>query len=233
MHPQCDDYWLTMHRIAKLYEQCGFDHRRISRWLINAYWRGEFKPRSSTSHPMIPRGAALAAFRDYDHPEILFLLNDIPMERRDDGSIRDALCPSIVLSERTEEWTDQHCEPAYRVLAHVDHNGVALDCVAGLMCQSVGGYELFAICTKLGVEPPPFWRRFWPRRKGDAHKLAQLVNWFHSKIEADERVTRGQLRDQAATFSIKAKTVVDKIWDEFAPDGWKSPGRPKGASNRH
>ena len=117
MDPQCDDYWLPMYRIAELYDLCGIDRGRVRRWLTNAYWRGELEAyaRPSALYRMMTCREMLAVWRDYDHPEILFLLNDIPMERRDDELIREPLCPSIVLPERTEEWTDQHCEPDYRV----------------------------------------------------------------------------------------------------------------------
>jgi hypothetical protein len=233
MDPQCDDYWLPMYRIVELYDQCGIDRRRVRRWLNNAYWRGEFEPYirpSSSNYPMMHRREILPVWRDYVHPGIHFSSNEIPIEPNDDGSIIVDLCSSIVLSERTEECTDQHYEPAYRVLAHVNHNGVALDCEAGLMCQFVGGYELFAICIKLGVAPPPFWRRFWPRRKGDAHKLAQLARWLHSRIEAHERVTREQVRAEAEKYSIRS---IDKIWDVLALDCWKLRGRIKGTKNRH
>ena len=233
MDPQCDDYWLPLYRIAELYNQCGINRRRVRRWLHNEYWRGGFDlfaRLSSPGYPMMPRREILPVWRDHVHPGILFIPNEIPIKPRDDGSIIVDRYPRIVLPEETDNWTDHQREDAYKSLAQVDLGNVNLICSAGLMCQYIGGYELVAICTKLGVAPPPFWRRFWPRRKGDAHKLAQVASWFHSRIEAHERVTREQLRAEAEKYSLRS---VDKIWDEFAPNGWKSRGRIKGTKNRH
>jgi hypothetical protein len=236
MDPQCDDYWLPMYRIAELYDQCGVDRGRIRRWLNNTYWRGEFEPfarPSSPNYPMTPRREILPVWRDYVHPGIRFTPKEIPIEPRDDGSIVVDLRSSIVLPEETDKWTGHQCEAACKSIAQVDLSNVSLNCSAGLMCQFVGAYELFAICEKCGATPPPFWRRFAPNRNVDIHKLARFVSWFHCKITAHERLTKEQLRAEAIkAFSISS-TAFDKVWREFSPEARKSPGRPPGSKNRN
>ena len=237
MDPQCDDDWLPMYRIAELYDQCGTDRGQVRRWLNNSYWRGEFEPFARPSlpnYPMMPRREILPVWRDYVHPGIRFSPNEIPIEPHDEHvPIIVDLCPSIVLPEETSEWTDHQCEAAYRSLAQVDLSNVNLICSTGLMCQFVGAYELFAICEKCGTTPPPFWRRFAPNRNVDIHKLARLVSWFHCKIAAHERSTKEQLRAEAITAFSISSTAFDKVWHEFAPEAWKSPGRPPGSRNSH
>jgi hypothetical protein len=94
-----------------MYGRCGFDRERAWRWLNNMYWREEFEPytRSTISdHPMTPRREMLAAWRDGDHPRIHFASSEVPIERRDDGTIIVELSKRIVLPEQTDEWNEQH-----------------------------------------------------------------------------------------------------------------------------
>jgi hypothetical protein len=236
MDPQCDDYWLFMDRIVEMYGRCGFDRERAWRWLNNMYWRGEFEPyaRSTISYyPMIPRRQMLAVWRECDHPGMRFCCNEIPVYQYDDGAIRVDLFKDIVLPEQTDAWTEQHCNDAYKILAHVDQSDIEPVCLAGLMCQFVGSYELLAICREEGLDPPPFWRSFKPPPKGTNYqRFAQLASWFNTKISAGERVTNPQLIAEAESqFSIVG-SAVDAVWS-FAPKEWRKRGRPLGSRNRH
>jgi hypothetical protein len=159
MDPQCDDYWLFMGRIVEMYGRCGFDRERAWRWLNNMYWRGQFEPyaRSTISdYPMIPRRQMLAVWRECDHPGIRFCCKEIPVYEYDDGAIKVDLFKDIVLPDQTDAWTEQHCNVAYKILAHVDQSDIEPVCLAGLMCQFVGSYELLAICHEGRLDPPPF-----------------------------------------------------------------------------
>jgi hypothetical protein len=95
----------------------------------------------------------LAVWRGYGHPKILFSTGEI-----DGASIIVDPRERIILPKQTDAWTDQDCNDAYRILAHVDYSDVEPGCMAGLMCQYIGQHELTAISAKWGAAPVPFSR---------------------------------------------------------------------------
>jgi hypothetical protein len=175
----------------------------------------------------------LAVWRGYVHPGILFSPNEIPTERGDDGSIMVDPRERISLSEQTDAWTDRDCDDAYKILAHLDYSDVERGCMAGLMCQYIGRYELTAISEKWGEGPVPFSKRPVSSTKIDRQMtVARVVSWFQGKIDAREWSPQQQLCAEAdREFSISSYRF-GLVWREFAPEEWRLPGRPRGSGNR-
>jgi hypothetical protein len=182
---------------------------------------------------MTSRKAMLGNWREDDHPGIVFL-NEIATEHRVDGSIEVDTRKCIVLPERQDDWTEQHCNDAYRILAHVDESDVGSASICGLKCQYIERHELLAIAAKWEEEPVPFWRQFKPsKRINQLMRIARLVSWFQCKIDAGEPPIRLKLVTVAKEEFSLAEAVADRVWLEYAPDYLRSPGRRPGSQKRH
>jgi hypothetical protein len=119
-------------------------------------------------------------------------------------------------------------------LAQVDQSDVAPTSICGLKCQYIERYELLTIAAKWEAEPVPFWRQFKPSKKiNRLMRIARLVNWFQSKIDAGEPPTRPKLVAVAKDDFSLSEEVADLVWQDYAPDHLSSPGRRPGSRNRH
>jgi hypothetical protein len=238
-HAVRTEYWLPLIEIVEAWACCGEDEEGVTRALVNAFWRGRFEDFARvppSRFPMMSRREMLIAWRDLgSHDRVTFSATpEGQLEEDEDGSLLVDLATHILLPQDPGAWTNKQLDSAYQALANCSWVDVNSDARAGLMCQFVGAYELLSLCAELKTDAPPFWAHWQPKGKANLRELAKIVSWFEMKCAIHTpRPTKPALREFAlAEFPWLKAHRFDEVWEQFAPEAWKTGGRPTGSKAR-
>jgi hypothetical protein len=138
-------------------------------FLLDAFWQGDIRLRSSVSGPVFDRKAATAALvSSAPHPGIVIFESAAALphqvEKTEDGGIvvdlRIAIVflrIAIVLPLDSSNWSDAVLGEAWGSLSQCGGDSYSVAFIKGMSVQQVSRDEFALLCDARGIQRPVFW----------------------------------------------------------------------------